>query len=331
MALTNAQYDTVMRSYDEIREKHRHELNERTQKLYNEIPELLTLQNRTAEISVAEARRRILGTGERQEDYTDEMNALKEKKKNLLLTHGYPANALEMQYDCPVCRDTGIVNGRRCSCFLRMVTKVLYETSDLPAILKEENFSHFSFDWYSDTIMDDSSQKSERDLAEYAVWYAKTFSKSVGKSGDNLYIYGKTGVGKTFLTHCIAKAAIDRSASVVYESAGELFQTLANARFHPDTEGISYERLVMNCDLLVIDDLGTEFLTGIILAELFQILNERIIKRKSTVISTNLSIQQLSARYGERITSRVLDRYKVLKLAASDIRIARHLKGDYHE
>ncbi len=325
MALTNAQYDKIMRRYDEVRERHRHELLEKEKRIFSEIPEMKALQDKVSEVSVAEARRRILQGKKVSEDYAGKMHFLKERKKQLLLSHGYPANALELTYDCPICKDTGLVDGHRCSCFLHMAAQVLYEESELPAILEEENFSHFSFDWYSDTIMDGSSGKSQRELAEYAVWYAKNFARGVGTSGDNLYIYGKTGVGKTFLTHCIAKDAIDHSASVVCATAGGLFQTLTNTRFHPDAEGLSYERLVLRTDLLVIDDLGTEYLTGPGLEELFRVLNERITGRKSTVISTNLSIEALSRRYDERITSRILDRYKVLKLDANDIRISRQL------
>ena len=143
----------------------------------------------------------------------------------------------------------------------------------------------------------------------------------------NLYIYGNTGVGKTFLSHCISKEAIDRGLSVLYFSSGEFFDILAGQTFDRKNRGSVVKDLISSCDLLVIDDLGTELTNSFSASSLFRVINDRIVNHKSTIISTNLSLREISEKYSERILSRITSEYIVLKLTGEDIRILKKLNA----
>ncbi len=323
MALENSQYDAIMRHYEEIRTRKREELDERTARIYAEIPELKALDDKVARISVAAVREQIQGHKEALTEYHRKMEQLSGQRSDLLEAHHYTPEALQMEYECPICHDTGYVNGKYCTCFQKAATDLLYAQYAVTHTLKDENFPHFSFEWYSDTIMDDSKKKSERDYAKDAYLAAKAFVPNIGKADNNLLLYGNTGVGKTFLTHCIASDALRDGHSVLYFSAAEFFDLLADAAFQRHPDAVSSARMIERCDLLIIDDLGTEYTNNFTASQLFQVLNERILHSRSTIISTNLSLSDISSRYTERVFSRIASSYTIKKLIGKDIRIRR--------
>jgi DNA replication protein DnaC len=188
-------------------------------------------------------------------------------------------------------------------------------------ILQKENFSHFSFDYYSDTIRDEVTGYSARESAHDAVMKARHFIDSFGKEFQNLFLHGNTGVGKTFLTNCIAKELIDRANCVIYFSAFDLFQTLAQNTFQKDTSIENIQEDILNCDLLIIDDLGTETVNNFTVSQLFLCLNHRHENKKSTIISTNLPVEAIQDICSERISSRIISYYNIFLIFGEDIRI----------
>ena len=158
-----------------------------------------------------------------------------------------------------------------------------------------------------------------------AVAVAKEFVDTFEEEFCNLFFYGDTGVGKTFLSNCIAKELMDRSYSVIYLSSFELFDTLAKSKFGKDDTADQMNEHILDCDLLIIDDLGTELANSFTVSQLFLCLNERILRRKSTIISTNLSLESLVQIYSERTFSRITSNYTMLKLTGDDIRIKKKL------
>ncbi len=323
MALENSQYDAIMRHYDEIRTLHRNELEERTQKIYTEIPELKELDDAVASESVNAVRLNLKGDTDAIRLYHEKMEQFSETRLRLLDRHGYTVSDLEMKYDCSICHDTGYVDGNYCSCFQKAATDLLYAQYAGAATLKDENFQQFSFQWYSDKIVDDSIKKSEQDYAREAFAASQMIAQNIGKENNNLLLYGNTGVGKTFLTHCIAKEALDKGHSVLYFSASEFFDQMADATFQRSMDAYTYARMIERCDLLIIDDLGSEFANNFTSSQLFQIINSRILHSRSTIISTNLSLSELSQKYTERVFSRIASSYTVKKLVGRDIRIRR--------
>lgn len=327
MPLLNSQYDALMRQYDQKREKHRHEQLDREQEIDRVIPEYRRLSEQISSMSLEAARVRIFDPKADITSYSNELHRIAQQKADLLARHGYPEDYLEMRYDCPLCRDTGFADGVRCSCFRKAATDLLYKEYSLGNILEKENFSHFSFTWYSDTIQDESTGRTERQLAREAYDKSILFAENIGRPDNNLFIYGNTGVGKTFLTHCIAREVIENSHSALYFSARDFFDILADAAFEREGRDGSYERMILDVDFLTIDDLGTEVTSSFVSSQLFFVLNERIRRNRSTIISTNLSPMDLSGLYSERIFSRIISHYTIVKIAGNDIRLQKKLRG----
>ena len=327
MALLNAQYDAIMRGYDEIRDRHRHELSAREAEIAEKIPEISALDDEAAAISISAAKRRVADPHADLTSFNESLRKITEKRVRLLLDGGYPADYLEMQYDCPHCRDTGYIGDVQCACFRKAATELLYREYSISGILEKENFSHFSFDWYSDTMKDKTTGKTAKETAASACRAALRFIDRIGQEDNNRLIYGSIGVGKTFLTHCIAKEVLDRSYSALYFTAADLFELLADVTFGRNGRNSSHLETIFSCDFLTIDDLGTELTNNLVATAFYQVLNERILRQKSTIISTNLPMQEISANYSQRIFSRITSHYTIIRMIGDDIRIQKKLRG----
>ena len=321
MALTNSQYEEIMREYQQVRFRKARELDERIVAVYEKIPALRELERERSSLAAQKARRLLNGDKSSLQDLKVKMADLKEQKKVLLRSHGYADNVLELQPDCTVCQDTGYVDGKKCSCFRRKEIDLLYRQSNLHDILQKENFDTFSFEWYDNTASDRrlSPRENMRNIASECMEMTAQFSQ-VKK---NLLLTGPAGTGKTFLTHCIAKELLDACYSVIYLSAAELFEIFSSHQFHDDlepTEEMMYHH-IYDCDLLIVDDLGTEVMNNFTISRLFSCINERARRNRPVVISTNLTLMQLQNLYSERISSRLISNYRVLELYGADIRI----------
>jgi DNA replication protein DnaC len=173
--------------------------------------------------------------------------------------------------------------------------------------------------------MDEKTQTSSLEYAHIAFDSAQNFVQHFGENGGNLLLYGDTGTGKTFLSNCIAKDLLDRGFSVIYFTAFQLFDIFEKEVFHKDSDAIEMHQQIFSCDLLIIDDLGTEFANSFTTSQLFLCLNERLLHNKSTVISTNLSMKQIRDLYSERTSSRIISSYTPIKFFGNDIRIEKKL------
>lgn len=325
MALNNSQYDTIIRVYEQKQFRNRNLLDKRCETVYNLVPEIQQIHNEISNLSLTQARKLLNGDEQALLSLREQIRILSQKKKDLLLSAGFPEDYLEPIYDCSDCQDTGYVNGKKCHCFQRAIIDLLYTQSNLKNIVQEENFNTFSFAYYSDSHIDPSTGRSSMANIKNAYLQSIEFVDTFSDEFRNLFLYGDTGVGKTFLTNCIAKELIDRSFSVIYFTAFELFDTLARGKFDKDTTAEDMCEHIFNCDLLIIDDLGTEMSNTFTVSQFFLCLNERLLRRKSTIISTNLSLESLVEIYSERSFSRITSNYTMLKLTGDDIRIKKKL------
>lgn len=359
MSLTRSQYDAVMRLYDKKQIEDHRIMQERKQKAYAAVPELAKIDGAVADDAVARLRRSLLGEdlpaqrslpGEKlpAESMTGRPGAAagvtspEERKRSLLVSHGFPADYLDPVFQCPDCRDTGFAGNKKCHCFRQAVISLFYTQSGLKDILEKENFASFSSDWYPDDLTDPATGLTSRETMENVLKTCRKFASEFDSLGKPfLLLSGEPGRGKTFLTHCIAKELMDSAHSVIYYSAKDLFDRLADVRFRSarsggyssassgddfrqpgDARGFAFDPdYLVSSDLMIIDDLGTEYMNDFTKSEFFSILNGRISAGKGIVISTNYSLQDLSDVYSPRIISRIMESFTLLNLFGRDIRV----------
>ena len=327
MALQNSQYDALMRYYQRLQFRNKHEQDAHIAEAQAKIPRLAEIDREIASISVKKARI-LLGDKDNEDfDLNTQIQALSRERADLLKTHGYPEDYLKMHYTCPICQDTGYVDNQKCICFKRAISEHLYTQSNIRELLKTASFDAFSLDYYPEDMINKASGQTARQFAETALERAKDFVQNFDHSFENLFIYGDTGVGKTFLTYCIAKELLDSMHSVIYYSAFDLFDAFARNTFSNSETTEGENDSILNCDLLIIDDLGTELTNSFVASQFFLCINERILRKKSTVISTNLTLGNFMDTYSERVFSRVSSNYTMIKLIGKDIRIQKKILG----
>ena len=326
MALNNLQYESIKRVYEERRLAHAYRQKERRQEVYDRIPGFKELDDQVIATSMKQGRLLIMAKG----DSADRDAALKQlrldlldlkmQKKKLLTEAGYPYDYLDLEYTCSQCRDTGYIDSEKCSCFRQMEVEFLYDASRIRDLLAVNNFSNLSKHYYYGDDLENF---------EHALDTSHKFVNNFNSDYRNLLFYGTVGTGKSFLSGCIARELLSQSYSVIYFSSNSLFETLSRYSFDIKSKDSLYNfyKDLYNCDLVIIDDLGTEVTNSFVTSQLFGLLNERHLRQKSTIISTNLSLEELRDRYSDRVFSRITSNYSICKLTGQDIRIQRKLSG----
>lgn len=321
MALSNSQYESIMRDYELIRDRNRHISEIRRKEIHSAIPEYAELESSIASLSVTAAKELLSGDEDATRRLHDSLERIRSRQQALLSSSGYPSDYLQPIYDCEKCQDTGYLPSdtgarQKCSCFRRREISILYAQSNIQDMISRENFSTLSYEYY---------QGEDLQHFQSAVRLSKNFVENFKKDYHNILFYGTVGTGKSFLSGCIAKELLNQGFSVIYFSASGLFESLARYSFDY-TEKESLQDLcedLYNCDLLIIDDLGTEITNSFVTSQLFTCLNERQLRRKSSIISTNLNLEELRDRYSDRIFSRITSNFFLCKLTGPDIRIYR--------
>lgn len=329
MTLKNAQYHQIIRKYEDIQLKNRHLLDTRFEEIAAEIPEIMELEAGVSKASVEQGRKLLLGDTKALEDLKERLAEIAGKREQLLIANGYPADYLSPIYDCKDCQDTGYIGNQKCHCFKKAAAGVLLEQSNLGQIISQENFDAFRYDFYKDDSIDPVTGMTPLSNIKKAVSISKVFIDSFPDTYQNMFIYGKVGRGKSFLCNCIAKELMENGFSILYYTAFQLFDQLAKKNFNSNdisSENDFYEQL-FSCDLLIIDDLGTELTNSFVSSQLFLCINERHLRKRSTIISTNLPLEKIRDIYSERTFSRISSSYILLKIIGDDIRIMKKLKG----
>ncbi|WP_455721815.1 ATP-binding protein [Agathobacter sp.] len=321
MALTNAQYDEIMRGYDKRQLQNKYIRDKRIENAYRLAPRLKEIDDGIASASVQQAYRLMDGDKSALSALRATIEDYKEERAALLGTLGFPQDYFDPIYTCPDCHDTGYIDGQKCHCFKQAIINTVYSQSNIREILERENFSTLTYDFYSDSQINPATGLSALQTARQAVAECHNFIDNFNDKPKNLLFYGDTGVGKTFLSNCIARDLLDAGYSVIYFTAFQLFDILSKGVFEKDADAIAAHQNIFDCDLLIIDDLGTELANSFTTSQLFLCVNERILRQKSTIISTNLSLGQIVDVYSERTLSRISSNYTIIKLFGDDIRI----------
>ena len=237
----------------------------------------------------------------------------------LLAELGLPDNALEDTPLCPFCNDTGYRGGEMCRClktyYVEEQRKELSKLLDLGS----QSFDTFDTDWY-DGQRAPGKSKSAREHMEWVYDTCVEYAHNFGKKPANLLLFGRPGLGKTHLSAAIAREVSEKGHSVVYDTAGHIFAQFEQQKFTREEEADDHVERVLNCDLLILDDLGSEMTTSFVQSALYQIVNTRQMERRSTIISTNLTPGELARRYTPQIASRIEGEYTLLPFAGEDIR-----------
>lgn len=313
----------IMNEYDYDRTVARSAREERVNKVREKFPEIAAVER---EITAAglENMGNIIKNPQKSAEYNAEFQkklaALNEKRKNLLKKNNIPLDYDEVKYKCEKCLDTGYIDTKKCPCFINKIVKMHHKMSNMESMLHD--FSEFSFDYYSDRIIP-SLNISEKENMRQIYDTALNFCEK--EEVKNMLFYGGCGVGKTFLSSCVAKKMMDEGKTVVYVTAVNLFSAYEDYKFGRRKD-INFEKtldMIETADLLIIDDMGTEVPSALSKQFLFDIVNKRTEMKKKMIINTNLTITGLTKLYTERIESRLFESFNILRFEAEDIRKAK--------
>lgn len=315
----------LMDMYEKIRTDENRKLMKRREEIKNKYPEILELDTIIQKLCLNLSMAALRGITDQNElnNIKEEITDLRAKKYEMLVSHGYNPDYLNLHYNCPKCKDTGFIGIDKCSCFKSKLIKLYYKDSDLEEAVKTNNFKNFNINLYSNHKLNDERYTPRKNIEDILEYITGEYLPNFKNSNTNLLFYGNSGTGKTFLSWCIAKELLDKGFLVVYKTSDDLLRALKDIKFNNDTD---LENLLINCDLLIIDDLGSEQITDFSSTELFTLINKKILKNKKMLISTNLSLPLISKRYSERISSRIIGEFKLFKFFAEDIRIQLNLK-----
>jgi|LSQX01.3.fsa_nt_gb DNA replication protein DnaC len=252
---------------------------------------------------------------------------LNAEKGELLSVNGFPVDYLTIKYDCKACKDTGHINATMCKCFKQRLIKAAYAQSNLSVLLEKQNFDTFDFSYYSSEI-NKKEGMSPKENIQNILNICLDFVNHFEEAGGNMLLYGEIGLGKTFLSSCIAKELLDQGKTVFYQTAYKILNILEDYKFHRSSDPTITEQAdkLFEVDLLIIDDLGTEYINTYTSSAFFDILNTRILNNKKIIINTNLNINEIADLYTERVVSRLFGHFTQLKFFGEDIRKQKMLK-----
>ena len=309
---------------EEIRRRSLAEDDRRHRIAYRRIPELKSLDERLRAL-IGEIAASAMGEGRDPEEIRRESTDLHARRAELLTEAGLPMDWLDGAWACPECRDTGTVEGRTCDCVLK-----LYEgqrARDLSVLLKlgDESFDTFDLTLYSDEP--GPAGVSPREQMSDVYGFCRDYAEHFGRSSVNLLFRGGTGLGKTFLSACVARVVSARGFSVVYETTVAALSAYEDQKFRGGAEAEEKIRRLLDCDLLILDDLGTEMITEFTKSALYTLVNARLLSGRKTIISTNLTEEEMERLYTPQICSRLRGEYQDLPFVGEDIRLLRKERG----
>ncbi len=325
-------YTLANRELARRREANKEEYNRRVTEVRNAFPEEYRQIETGMRHGGTALARCVLEGGVGYAKIEESLRNLRQKRTELLKRLKRPAEYLDEIYTCEACRDTGFdQDGRRCCCLQQLVTKYSGEYANLTEHMKEQTFDRVDYSLFAKQPAENGRQP----LAYMKAAYEKglSFAETFDITHANLLLMGNAGTGKTFLSSCIANHALGRGKTVCYQTAFRLFDMLEKLKFGrlspEETEQASMvARQIYHTDLLIIDDLGTEFVTAYTAAAVFDLINTRQLEGKSTVLSTNLNSGALEQIYSKRLTSRLWGNFEIIPFIGQDLRMQKHLRPE---
>ena len=327
--------ESLLSEYEQKRRKAEMDLDERIENLYKKFPKLEEIDDKINQISIDKTKA-ILNKKNGIEEMDKEISKLKKQKEDFLNKNNIKQEYFEPNYECKICKDTGYVqdiNNKTvmCNCLKQKLLNMSYNKSNLSDI-KKENFENYNINLFSDEINTQkykikcSPRQNMINIKNACMKFIENFDNLDEKS---LLFVGNTGLGKTYMSNAIANELLKKGKTVLYQTAPVLLETIIDNKFnkYKNHNADSFYKNVLNVDLLIIDDLGTESINTLTVSELFTIINTRILnlnnKPTKTIISTNFSIEQIFKNYEERIGSRIAGNYNIYQFVGEDLRLKR--------
>lgn len=316
----------VLKEYEKKRDRAIYEQKLRIKAVYEKVPEIKRIDEEITKTGLI-ITKAIINEPENYEEQLlqakKRLERLKMEKACLLTDNNIPTDYLDVKYECEKCKDSGFMpNGEQCSCLKQALINKAYNMSNLKDILEKQNFDTFDINIFPDEKFEDEPL-TPRENMMYILSICEGFVANFDENNEeNLLFYGTTGLGKTFMCSCIAKALLDKGKLVIYQTAFKILEIIERRKFGSNGDRFNNQEydLLFDADLLIIDDLGTEISNTFTNAEIFNIVNTRILDRKKTIISTNLSPKEISESYSDRIFSRVFEKFIPIKFFGPDLR-----------
>lgn len=313
----------ILSDYELIRTRNRSLRDKNREEVYKKFPEIKAIDDEIYK-SGAENVKRIMKNPENADNFNAEYSKtlafLKEKRNKLIEKNNIDPEFDLIKYDCIDCKDSGFLSdGKKCNCFNKKLINERYKKSNLFETLDKENFDRFSFEYYSNEIIKGYNISPYENM-ERIYKRSKNFCENFDNENKGLLFYGSTGLGKTFLSSAIAKDLMDKGKTVLYLRASKLFSIFEDYRFNRLEDNYDIDD-IYNCDLLIIDDLGTEMQNKNNMSVLFDLVNERFGRGKKIIINTNYNLNELTKIYSSRFTSRIYEHFLVYGFFGEDIRI----------
>ncbi|WP_417087931.1 ATP-binding protein [Eubacterium maltosivorans] len=322
----NERTKKVYDAFEQKQFRNKFELKRKQEALYAAIPKLAELDHAINLQGIRMTREVSRKNPDAISEFRQSVEALKKQKEALLLENGYPLDYLTLRYDCPICKDTGYVDGQVCSCLKQELIRAAFNNYDLNVHAQTENFDTFNPDYYADEAIE-TQNGSPREkmcrLKEKMQHYCLHFESQ----NDNYLFTGKPGVGKTFMSNCVANALIGRGYNVIYITAAHLVQDIQSKIFNDNIPINEIYSPLFTADLLIIDDFGAEFYSDFSKKQLFEVINTRLQEHKKIILSTNLTMPQILENYDERLTSRIRGNFLNIVFAGDDIRLIKKRMG----
>lgn len=291
----------------------------RRQEVYLKVPAIRLIDKELSRVGLSILQASLSGNPETAiAELREKTTVLRQAKAELLVQNGYPADYTEIKYECPICGDTGYVDCKMCICMKRDLIKAAYESSGMGQLIQDQTFENFSLDYYK---IDPETYRHMQTVLQIAKDYVQDFGKE--ESRRNLAFFGGTGLGKTHLSSAIAGALIEKGVDVYYAGALQMVSDFEAQRFGSGTTGeeLMETSRYLDCELLIIDDLGTEIANQFTASVIYNVINTRLSRKLATVLSSNLMQADFRKRYWDRITSRVFGEYTVVPFRGTDIRL----------
>ena len=312
----------ALQQFGEDRQAREERFQARRESVFRRQPRLRQIEEElgsTMSRIITSALRHGTDPGPAVEVLREENLRIQEEKRQLLTQMGLPQDCLDEKPACALCGDTGYRNGQVCRCLRQYYAREQQKELSRMLDLGSQSFDTFSLDWYSQEY-DADYGRSARENMETVYDVCADYAPQFGKRPGNLLLFGAPGLGKTFLSAAIAREVSSNGWSVVYDTAGRIFQRFEAQKFTREEDAGDDVDRVLNCDLLILDDLGTEMTTAFVQSALYQIVNTRLMEKKSTILNTNLMPGEIARRYSPQLASRIEGEYQLLPFFGEDIR-----------